>query len=62
MSVLRGRLMTYGELLKSDERISDLKNQMQEEYDDYKHYLEVLTKELSDMLREGGVKLVWKIK
>ena len=60
--ILNTEPYTYGELLKSDERISDLKNQMQEEYDDYKHYLEVLTKELSDMLREGGVKLVWKIK
>lgn len=51
----------YGELLNDEEKKQAHKEQLQAEHDDYEQYLESLTKTLDDMLREGGVTLVWQM-
>ena len=51
----------YGELLKDEEKKQAHREQLRAEHDDYEQYLESLTKTLDDMLREGGVKLVWQM-
>jgi galactitol-specific phosphotransferase system IIB component len=51
----------YGEILNSEERKEELKNNLQEEHDDYEQYLDTLSKSLDDMLREGGVEVIWKM-
>ena len=51
----------YGELLNNEEKKQAHKEQLQAEHDDYEQYLESLTKTLDDMLREGGVTLVWQM-
>lgn len=51
----------YGELLADEEKKQAYKEQLQAEHDDYEQYLESLTKTLDEMLREGGVTLVWQM-
>ena len=51
----------YGELLNDEEKKQAHKEQLQAEHDDYEQYLESLSKTLDDMLREGGVTLVWQM-
>ncbi len=52
---------TYGEMLEHEEKKTSYREQLLAEHDDYQQYLENLTKTLDDMLREGGVKIVWKM-
>lgn len=51
----------YGELLCDEEKKQAYKEQLQAEHGDYEQYLENLTKALDDMLREGGVTLIWQM-
>lgn len=51
----------YGELLEDEEKKQAYREQLQAEHDDYEQYLESLTKTLDEMLREGGVTLVWQM-
>lgn len=51
----------YGEILCDEEKKQAYKEQLQAEHDDYEQYLESLTKALDEMLREGGVTLVWQM-
>ena len=51
----------YGELLNDGEKKLAYRVQLQAEHDDYERYLESLTGVLDDMLREGGVTLVWQM-
>lgn len=51
----------YGEILCDEEKKQSYKEQLQAEHDDYEQYLESLTKALDEMLREGGVTLVWQM-
>ena len=51
----------YKELLEDDETIKSYKEQLQVERDDYEEYLETLSKAIDDILREGGVSLVWQM-
>ena len=37
------------------------REQLQAEHDDYEQYLDSLKRALDEMLREGGVKLVWQM-
>lgn len=50
----------YKDLLSDEERKRSYKEQLLSERDDYQHYLESLDQTLSDILREGGVKQIWK--
>ncbi|MBQ5952370.1 MAG: hypothetical protein IJL66_09510 [Lachnospiraceae bacterium] len=52
---------TYGELLADEVRKEEMKERLREEHAEYEEYLQNLTQALEDMLREGGVKLVWKL-
>ena len=49
----------YGEILCDEEKKQVHRDELQAEHDDYEQYLESLKKTLDDMLREGGVTLVW---
>ena len=51
----------YGEILCDEEKKQSYREQLQAEHDDYEQYLESLTKALDEMLREGGVTLVWQM-
>ncbi len=51
----------YGELLENEEKKQAYREQLKAEHDDYERYLESLKKALDDMLREGGIKLIWKM-
>ena len=51
----------YGELLEDEEKKQAYREQLQAEHGDYEQYLESLTKTLDEMLREGGVTLVWQM-
>ena len=51
----------YGDILCDEEKKQAYKDQLQAEHDDYEQYLESLTKALDEMLREGGVTLVWQM-
>ena len=51
----------YGELLCDEEKKQAYKDQLQAEHEDYEHYLESLTKTLDEMLREGGITLIWQM-
>lgn len=51
----------YGEILCDEEKKQAYKDQLQAEHDDYEQYLESLTKALDEMLREGGVTLIWQM-
>lgn len=50
---------TYREVLCDDEKKEALKTQLEEEYEDYKQYLETLKGTLENMLCQGGASLVW---
>ncbi len=52
---------TYGEILESEEKTAEHRERLQAEHKEYETYLELLTKTLDDMLRDGGVKLIWKM-
>ena len=52
---------SYKELLCDEEKKQAYKEQLQAEHDDYEQYLESLTKALDEMLRGGGVTLVWQM-
>ena len=52
---------TFRELLEDEEKTADYKLRLQEEHRDYEQYLQILTKTLDDMLREGGVTMLWKM-
>ncbi len=49
----------YGEILCDEGKKQAHRDELQAEHDDYEQYLEGLKKTLDDMLREGGVTLVW---
>ena len=51
----------YGEILCDEEKKLSYREQLQAEHDDYEQYLKSLTKALDEMLREGGVTLVWQM-
>jgi iron-sulfur cluster repair protein YtfE (RIC family) len=51
----------YGELLNDEEKKQAHKEQLQAEHGDFEQYLESLSKTFDDMLREGGVTLVWQM-
>ena len=51
----------YGEILCDEEKKQSYREQLQAEHDDYEQYLKSLTKALDEMLREGGVTLVWQM-
>ncbi len=52
---------TYGELLNDEEKKKARREKLQAEHDEYEKYLEDLKKTLDDMLKEGGVMLVWRM-
>ena len=52
----------YGDILYDEEKKQEVKDRLQAEHDDYEEYLAILTKNLEDMLREGGATLVWEMK
>ncbi len=49
----------YGEILRDEEKKQARRDELLAEKEDYKEYLEALTKTLEEMLQEGGVRLVW---
>lgn len=51
----------YGELLNDEEKKKEYIEQLKAEHADYEQYLVLLTNALDEMLREGGVKVVWKM-
>lgn len=53
---------TYGELLESEERIKDRKNQLKEEHENYSDYLESLKSTLDEIISASGTKMsfIWK--
>ena len=51
----------YGEILRDEKKKLSYREQLQAEHDDYEQYLKSLTKALDEMLREGGVTLVWQM-
>ncbi len=51
----------YGELLGDEEKKKAHKEQLQTEHDNYEEYLKTLKTTLDEMLRDGGVKMVWKM-
>ena len=51
----------YKELIEDDEKKKTYKEQLQAEHDDYEEYLVNLSQAIDDMLREGGVSLVWQM-
>ena len=59
--ILTSEPYVYGELLEDEEKKQAYRDQLQAEHDDYEQYLETLSRTLDEMLREGGVKLVWKM-
>lgn len=52
---------TYRETLCDEEKKEALKTQLEEEYEDYKKYLETLKETFEDMLCQGGANLVWEM-
>ena len=59
--ILNTEPYTFGEILEDEEKKRTHKLILEEEYRDYERYLETLQKTLDDMLREEGVKIVWKM-
>ena len=59
--ILNTEPYTFLELLTDEEKKNDYRTRLEEEHRDYEQYLEVLTRTLEEMLREGGVKMVWKM-
>jgi iron-sulfur cluster repair protein YtfE (RIC family) len=51
----------YKELIEDDEKKKAYKEQLQTEHDDYEEYLVNLSQAIDDMLREGGVSIVWQM-
>ena len=52
---------TYKALLESEEKTAAYKEQLQAEHNEYADYIKTLVRAIEDMLREGGVKLIWKM-
>ncbi len=50
---------TYGELLADEERKKAMHEQLEMERDDYTQYRESLERALEEMLKDGGVKMIW---
>ncbi|MBR4734136.1 MAG: hypothetical protein IK081_15385 [Lachnospiraceae bacterium] len=59
--ILNTEPYTYGELLRDEEKKAAYREQLVAEGEDFKQYLESLTRTLDDMLREGGAKIIWKM-
>ncbi len=59
--ILNTEPYTFGEILEDEEKKRTHKLILEEEHRDYERYLETLQKTLDDMLREEGVKIVWKM-
>ncbi len=51
----------YGAILEDRDKASEHRERLLEEYHDYERYLENLTNALDELLREGGIRLVWKM-
>lgn len=49
----------YGELLRDETKVKNMKESLQSEHENYEQYLEILTKDLEEILREGGATLIW---
>ncbi|MCR5267741.1 MAG: hypothetical protein K6E16_04425 [Lachnospiraceae bacterium] len=52
---------TYGELLEDEEQKEQLRERLKAEHDDYETYAAILQQTLDELLKEGGVELVWTI-
>ena len=61
-SILTTEPYTYGELLASEERVKDRKNQLKEEHESFSEYLESLKSTLDEILSGSAIKMsfVWK--
>ncbi len=51
----------YKDILISKEKIEACREQLQTEHSEYADYIKTLVRTIEDMLREGGVKLIWKM-
>ncbi len=51
----------YRELLESPEKTASYKEDLKAEHDEFADYIKTLVRAIEDMLREGGVKLIWKM-
>lgn len=52
---------TYREILESPEKTASYKEDLKAEHDEFADYIKTLVRAIEDMLREGGVKLIWKM-
>lgn len=52
---------TYGEILKDPDKKKAHKDALNDEKNDFEHYLKELKKTLEDMLKGGGLHMIWKM-